>query len=83
MDLNHDKQIQSLLCYRYTIGQTSATKVGFSWAESRQTVETLVKTLKRENVKTVADPRPVASTNPLISTPGTTPRFNLLTLLTF
>jgi hypothetical protein len=20
MDLNHDKQIQSLLCYRYTIG---------------------------------------------------------------
>lgn len=21
MDLNHDKQIQSLLCYRYTIGQ--------------------------------------------------------------
>ena len=27
MDLNHDKQIQSLLCYRYTIGQTSAFKV--------------------------------------------------------
>ena len=23
MDLNHDKQIQSLLCYRYTIGQWS------------------------------------------------------------
>lgn len=22
MDLNHDKQIQSLLCYRYTIGHT-------------------------------------------------------------
>gem|GEM_PF-2887660 len=22
MDLNHDKQIQSLLCYRYTIRQT-------------------------------------------------------------
>ena len=22
MDLNHDKQIQSLLCYRYTIWQT-------------------------------------------------------------
>ena len=35
MDLNHDKQIQSLLCYRYTIGQTSASKVGFSGAESR------------------------------------------------
>ena len=27
MDLNHDKQIQSLLCYRYTIGQTGASKV--------------------------------------------------------
>ena len=24
MDLNHDKQIQSLLCYRYTIGQGRA-----------------------------------------------------------
>ncbi len=27
MDLNHDKQIQSLLCYRYTIGQTSDSKL--------------------------------------------------------
>ncbi len=35
MDLNHDKQIQSLLCYRYTIGQTSAHKVESSRAESR------------------------------------------------
>ena len=35
MDLNHDKQIQSLLCYRYTIGQTSAYRVGFSDGESR------------------------------------------------
>jgi hypothetical protein len=26
MDLNHDKQIQSLLCYRYTIGQTRLSK---------------------------------------------------------
>lgn len=26
MDLNHDKQIQSLLCYRYTIGQAGATE---------------------------------------------------------
>ena len=35
MDLNHDKQIQSLLCYRYTIGQTGRSKV-VSWAwESR------------------------------------------------
>lgn len=24
MDLNHDKQIQRLLCYRYTIGQAGA-----------------------------------------------------------
>jgi hypothetical protein len=27
MDLNHDKQIQSLLCYRYTIGQMSGVKL--------------------------------------------------------
>jgi hypothetical protein len=26
MDLNHDKQIQSLLCYRYTIGQSKLGK---------------------------------------------------------
>ena len=26
MDLNHDKQIQSLLCYRYTIGQAERGK---------------------------------------------------------
>jgi hypothetical protein len=25
MDLNHDKQIQSLLCYRYTIGQSRSS----------------------------------------------------------
>jgi hypothetical protein len=37
MDLNHDKQIQSLLCYRYTIGQTGAVKVGFWLPESRRT----------------------------------------------
>ena len=35
MDLNHDKQIQSLLCYRYTIGQTSGSKVDFPERESR------------------------------------------------
>ena len=35
MDLNHDKQIQSLLCYRYTIGQTSGSKVKFPSSESR------------------------------------------------
>ena len=27
MDLNHDKQIQSLLCYRYTIGQTDGSSL--------------------------------------------------------
>ncbi|MFM1768166.1 MAG: hypothetical protein RJA22_695 [Verrucomicrobiota bacterium] len=35
MDLNHDKQIQSLLCYRYTIGQCAAPRtVGHSPAQS-------------------------------------------------
>ena len=35
MDLNHDKQIQSLLCYRYTIGQAGAFKrLDFSLRES-------------------------------------------------
>ena len=28
MDLNHDKQIQSLLCYRYTMRQCGAGNVG-------------------------------------------------------
>ncbi len=35
MDLNHDKQIQSLLCYRYTIGQTGVSKVESWLRESR------------------------------------------------
>ena len=35
MDLNHDKQIQSLLCYRYTIGQIGGSKVSNALAESR------------------------------------------------
>jgi hypothetical protein len=35
MDLNHDKQIQSLLCYRYTIGQTGPPKVAFQVPPSR------------------------------------------------
>jgi hypothetical protein len=34
MDLNHDKQIQSLLCYRYTIGQTSTSRLDDSRMES-------------------------------------------------
>ena len=29
MDLNHDKQIQSLLCYRYTIGQCAPDRNAF------------------------------------------------------
>ena len=38
MDLNHDKQIQSLLCYRYTIGHAGAEHnvEGFIAASSRQ-----------------------------------------------
>ena len=35
MDLNHDKQIQSLLCYRYTIGQRRAYKLEPPAAQSR------------------------------------------------
>jgi hypothetical protein len=34
MDLNHDKQIQSLLCYRYTIGQTGVAMLEPSPMES-------------------------------------------------
>jgi hypothetical protein len=39
MDLNHDKQIQSLLCYRYTIGQAGADNnlESFINQSSRQT----------------------------------------------
>jgi hypothetical protein len=39
MDLNHDKQIQSLLCYRYTIGQAGAADrlTTFPAQSSRQT----------------------------------------------
>lgn len=35
MDLNHDKQIQSLLCYRYTIGQKCRIRLKVCAAESR------------------------------------------------
>lgn len=36
VDLNHDKQIQSLLCYRYTIGQTGVShRLDISLSESR------------------------------------------------
>ena len=36
MDLNHDKQIQSLLCYRYTIGQTGVLRLKRLPVESRR-----------------------------------------------
>jgi hypothetical protein len=35
MDLNHDKQIQSLLCYRYTIGQRRVSNLDGWPLESR------------------------------------------------
>jgi hypothetical protein len=35
VDLNHDKQIQSLLCYRYTIGQDGTVKLNGLRNESR------------------------------------------------
>jgi tRNA U34 2-thiouridine synthase MnmA/TrmU len=60
--LNHDKQIQSLLCYRYTIGQRSGNKVGSSQVESRMVV-VAVKGLKRENVKTDGKVKPLKRRN--------------------
>jgi hypothetical protein len=39
MDLNHDKQIQSLLCYRYTIGQIGADKLGHPRQESSRAIK--------------------------------------------
>ena len=49
MDLNHDKQIQSLLCYRYTIGQTSAYKLGVRRGESRLAIGEFRPTARREH----------------------------------
>ena len=49
MDLNHDKQIQSLLCYRYTIGQAGAVKrLNALERESRN-----VKSVQRLNHSTI------------------------------
>ena len=44
MDLNHDKQIQSLLCYRYTIGQAGApiNLETFPLQSSRQAADSCV-----------------------------------------
>jgi hypothetical protein len=41
MDLNHDKQIQSLLCYRYTIGQAGALGKLNTFAAQSRFVESL------------------------------------------
>ena len=43
MDLNHDKEIQSLLCYRYTIGQTRLENLEIFAGESRFDDEKLQK----------------------------------------
>ncbi len=53
MDLNHDKQIQSLLCYRYTIGQTSAVKVRGCRTESRLVRRSHAPTLSRFHASTL------------------------------
>jgi hypothetical protein len=49
MDLNHDKQIQSLLCYRYTIGQDGRIRLNILRIESR-----IVEALKRLCVEAVS-----------------------------
>ena len=67
MDLNHDKQIQSLLCYRYTIGQTCVLKVEGSGAESR-----LVEASERQSVRALK----------LGSAGSDAPRSHALTLIT-
>ena len=54
LDLNQDKQIQSLLCYRYTIGQASAGRLDTSRKESR-----FVEPLNRFTVE--PDPTPGAA----------------------
>ena len=57
MDLNHDKQIQSLLCYRYTIGQAGASGRlnGFPSPSSRQTGLRGLAKPRRGNIFVVGD----------------------------
>ena len=50
MDLNHDKQIQSLLCYRYTIGQTCDVKV-VAWRTQSSSARSRGMAEKSENPK--------------------------------
>ena len=69
MDLNHDKQIQSLLCYRYTIGQDGVSKLDASHGESR-----FVKPLNRWIVE---------SGGAIGRKPDSLPRFNNSTIQRF
>ena len=55
MDLNHDKQIQSLLCYRYTIGQTGVSKVESWGRESRNTAMNRSNWAHRESARRSAN----------------------------
>jgi hypothetical protein len=50
MDLNHDKQIQSLLCYRYTIGQAGA----WGRLDAQRQESRFVKALNRYTVESIA-----------------------------
>ena len=68
MDLNHDKQIQSLLCYRYTIGQRWTIKLPVGIMKSR-----FVEELMR--LRVAAEARAMA---PLSA--STLPTVNALTL---
>jgi hypothetical protein len=60
MDLNHDKQSQSLLCYRYTIGQTDVLhRLNLSIRESsRQTITCEAKQPRRGDISVVGDFQP-------------------------
>ena len=82
MDLNHDKQIQSLLCYRYTIGQKRASKVGFQAVESRTLTE-VIHRVTSGRAAPITNRRhsrlPVGATNAGRFNASTLQRFNVLT----
>jgi hypothetical protein len=82
MDLNHDKQIQSLLCYRYTIGQTSVLTIGVWPAESRLGKGIVVGALERESVRACCGPRACARPALTLQRPNapTLSRFDATTL---
>ena len=58
MDLNHDKQIQSLLCYRYTIGQAGASAKLDAWCKESR----FVKSSDRCTAKSIEPRGPAAAT---------------------